>query len=201
MRLRLPEAVCLAAMLLTGTVAGAEVTTTSLGQAAADTATRACVGILSQDVAFPEAVDDQQKLLASYGLSAGLPQAALDETGQFRALFNRATLAHRAVASDAFAFALGGAQPTCRLVLYRIADRASTKAVLATALASPAMGWKEAPTQQASAAAERRMFIKRSAGGKPMLLNMISGIGAAESQPIIVTVVALPAGIQLPKGF
>ncbi len=173
----------------------------TLGEAAAETATRACVGIISQDVVFPDGLAAQNALLAGYGLAVGLPQAALDESGEFRALFNRATLAHRLVGADAFAMALGGAQPTCRLILYHVADRAATKASLAAALLSGPLAWKEAPAQQASAAAERRMFVKRSASGKPMLLNLISGKGAAEAQPIIVTVAAIPASVQLPQGF
>lgn len=201
MSFRLLGAVCLAASLFGGTIASAQVATMGMGEAAADTATRTCVGILSQEVAFPEALAEQQKLLESYGLSVGLPQAAFDESGPFRALYSRATLAHRQVGSDAFALALGGAQPTCRLIPYRVGDRTTAKALLAKSLLSPGLGWKEAPARQTNPAVERRMFVKRSAGGKAMLLNLISGQDAANGQPILVTVAVIPAGVQLPEGF
>ncbi len=198
---RLSWVACSAALLLAATVAWAKQPTGTLGAVVADTASHACVEILAQEVAFPADIAGQQKLLTNYGLSFGLPQAAIDESGEMRAVFNRATLAHRIVGNDGFAVALGGAQPTCRLVIYHMTDRPGTRAALAAALLSPALGWKEQPTRQSSPAAERRMFIKRSAGGKPMLLNVISGLGAAESQPVIVTVTAIPAGVQLPEGF
>lgn len=191
-----------AALLLSGAAAVAQSAPGgTVAAALAATAAGPCVDLVSGAAAWPQDNAAQEALLGGYGLTSGMPQGAMSGLGPAgTTLVSGATLAHREASDGGFVMALGGAQPLCRLILYRVADAAATKAMLFAALTSPVSGWKEAPSR-ARAAVDKRMFVRRNSAGKPMLLNVLSPVDPAARPSLMLTVAAIPPNVTLPQGF
>ena len=200
---RLAGAASAIALLLPGAAAVAQSSrpTMPVAAALAEAATGPCVDLASQSVAWPADTAAQTSLLASYGLEEGLPSEAMAGMGpQATTLLSRATLAHREGIDGGFVLAWGGAQPLCRLILYRADDAASTRTTLLALLVRPASGWKAAPAPSRGAV-EKLMFVRRTPSGKPILLNVLSPVDPASRPSLILTVAAIPPNVTLPQGL
>ena len=73
---------------------------------------------------------------------------------------------------------------------------------VAAALVTKANGWREASAQASTKGpATKRMFLRRTAEGKPILLNLVSLTGTPGKVRMFTTTVAVPVGVTLPSGF
>ena len=190
------------AVLATASAAVAAVTPAApLGMRLSEVTTEFCVDILSRKVALPATADEEQVLFARYGLRSGLPNAAMQALGRDTSLVNQATLASGEASDGAFVVALGGrAGETCRVIVYRApTDGLFVKAAY-EAMQTPAKGWRSFPVLQQPTVALKLSLFKRDAQHRPFLANILA---PAAPGPIsaIITVVAVPANVTIPKGY
>ena len=190
------------AVLATASAAVAAVTPAApLGMRLSYVATRFCVDVLSRKVALPVNADEEQVLFARYGLTSGLPNAAMQALGRDTSLVEQATLASGEASDGAFIVALGGrAGETCRIIVYRAPlDGLFVKAAY-QAMQMPAQGWRSLPVPQQPTAARKLSLFKRDVKHRPYLANILA---PTTPGPIaaVVTVAAIPANITIPKGY
>jgi len=167
-----------------------------------DTATRLCLPALGKELIWPtgvDALDKEATLLGRFGLRPGASPAAMAVMGpQGSGILPQAILAEGEASDGAYVMALGGRQATCRLIVYRLADPLDFHATLNNALGLG--GWRSA-LSSSTAVVAKQMFIRRSSAGQPFLINVLSSTNPAQPLPIVLTIVAIPAGVALPKGF
>ena len=172
-----------------------------LGTRLSYVATQFCVDVLSRKVALPATPDEEQVLFAGYGLTSGLPNAAMLALGRDISLVEQATLASGEASDGAFMVALGGrAGETCRIIVYRAPlDGLFVKAAY-RAMQMPAQGWRSLPVPQQPKAARKLSLVKRDAKHRPYLANILVP-NATGPIAAIVTVSAIPANITIPTGY
>ena len=172
-----------------------------LGMRLSEVATQFCVDILSRKVALPATPDEEQVLFARYGLTSGLPNAAMQALGRNTALVEQATLASGEASDGAFMVALGGrAGETCRIIVYRAPlDGLFVKAAY-EAMQMPAQGWRSLPVPQRPTIARKLSLFKRDAQHRPFLANILAPTAPG---PIaaVVTIAAIPANVTIPEGY
>ena len=200
----------LAAALLAGAAAPAVAAAPALPAAASaplaervtDIASRFCVDILSRALPVPAAGPDEQRVFARYGLTPGVPDAAMQALGRAGVgLIARATLASGDAANGAFVVALGGAAgETCRVIVYRAAAAAGLIQRTGGAMTVPARGWKALPAPPQPPAGVRLSFLRRDAAGRPFLANLIAP-RTTGPLALVAHVAAVPPNVTLPQGL
>ncbi|MEQ1495012.1 MAG: hypothetical protein ABL912_04515 [Novosphingobium sp.] len=190
------------AVLATASAAVAEVTPAApLGVRLSDVASQFCVDILSRKVALPATPDEEQVLFARYGLTSGLPNAAMQALGRNTSLVDQATLASGEASDGAFMVALGGsAGETCRIIVYRAPLDGLFINAAYQAMQMPAQGWRSLPVPKQPTIARKLSLFKRDTQNRPFLANILAPTSPG---PIaaIVTVAAIPANVTIPKGY
>lgn len=135
-------------------------------------------------------------LLARLKLQQGVPNEVYDKIKQLDPRLDSlsgAILAHRAQGDGAFAMALGGAQNSCRLLVYRTADRPALARAMEAALT--AKSWKFVPTRPTPT--PKRVFARRIAGDRMAVAHLVTPAGDPPITPLLVIEVT-PAGTPIP---
>ncbi|MGB7655233.1 MAG: hypothetical protein WBL74_07110 [Novosphingobium sp.] len=164
-------------------------------------ATQFCVDVLSRKVALPATADAEQVLFARYGLTSGLPNAAMQALGRDTSLVEQATLASGEASDGAFMVALGGrAGETCRIIVYRAPLDGLFINAAYQAMQMPAQGWRSLPVPQQPRIARKLSLFKRDAKHRAYLANILSPTTPGPIAAVL-TVAAIPANITIPKGY
>jgi len=179
----------------------------ALADAVAQLSTKGCYGVATGAVRFP-ALGEQDNVgksieaFRTLGLQSGINKTMLDDLGPAgTGLISQASIGSKSLGNGVMVMALGGRQPGCRIILLADPDPAMTDGV-SSALAKPANGWKLIPEMSGTRGGiERRAFIRRDAKGLPYLLNLMTVIQESPRLRLFTTVVAIPAGVALPKGY
>jgi hypothetical protein len=139
--------------------------------------------------------------LTPFGLTSGINAAILDDMGPGSALLNRSTLAHVKRDGATIVMAAEGPQPGCRMILVGEPNAGLMDAATAE-LTTEANGWRALPgNPQTLGPATKRMFLRRSTAGKPVLLNLVALSGVPGKVQLFTTVIEVPAGVTLPPGY
>jgi len=159
-----------------------------------------CYGVATGVVKFDGSLEGDAKVLTDRKVASGLRQGTMERLGrQGLGFVSQSIIGERVSGEDAIVLAVGGKMEGCRtMLLSKTVDGHETK----VAKILVAAGWKEAPANDAHAAAvNRRMFIRRDAKGQPFLVNMFTGALAQSEFRVMTTVNAIPPGVELPQGF
>lgn len=171
----------------------------AIAPALIDTVENACIPALAGQLTWPQPGKDEDALLARLALEQGVPAEFYDKIKKVDPRLDslsRAILANRALADGAFAMALGGADPSCRLLVYRTIDRSELAAGIETALV--ARGWKFVPSPPTSN--PKRIFLRRVAGDRVALVRLITPAVETPIWPVLVIEV-LPPGTRVPPEY
>lgn len=184
--------------LLTAVIATAE----PLSERVPDVATRFCVDLISRSVPVPAVGNEEQRVFARYGLTAGVPNAAIQALGPAgTSLLSRATLASGEASDGAFVVALGGtAGETCRVIVYSAPRNGQLVVNSSEAMKTKGRGWKLLVHPAQAAVALRLTFLKRDAANKPFIANLIAPV-VTGPVAMIVNVAAVPPTVTIPQGF
>jgi hypothetical protein len=193
--------VIFASALLAGAAAPAAAAA-PLSERVPDTVSRFCVDILSRTVPVPAVGNEEQRVFARYGLTPGIPAAAMQAAGPaINGVIAGATLASGEALDGAFFVALGGAAgETCRVIVYRASAGGGVVAQIGTAMTTATRGWKVLPNPVQSPAVVRLSFIKRDGARRPFIANLIAP-RAVGPVAMIANVAALPPTVTLPQGY
>lgn len=147
------------------------------------------------------AADEFARQLAPFGLTPGINQAIYDEMGPASALLNRSSMAHRRHGGATIVMSAAGPQPGCRMILVGEPDATLLDKVSAE-LITGTNGWRAVfSASEVRGSVTKRMFLRRTAAGKPMLLNLVGLSGLPGKVQLFTTIVEVPAGLTLPPGF
>jgi hypothetical protein len=201
MSLILPLA-ALAAAALQATVPVAPVP--ALAQSFVDLNMTSCLRIQAGTAGLPVASDPDaltKKMAAveAMGLSFGVSKKMLDDLGPAGlSMVSRSTMGSKMLVGGDAVVTFDGPSPGCRTIL--LSDLTGLSDAVAAELAKN--GWREAPSSgTGSPVVQRRMFVRREAGGQPYLCNLITAIEPFGRLRLFTTIVRIPDGIILPPGF
>lgn len=175
----------------------------SLTAELAHLSTSVCLPVASGELTLPSPADAAAsgKRLSALGLKPGIDNSILDAMGPASGILNRSTMAHVKRGTGWVVMAADGPMPGCRLIL--VGERGDGSAdEVAAALVTKEGGWRAVPgAPQAQGPATRRMFLRRTAAGKPILLNLVELSGMPGKVRMFTTAVEVPPGVTLPPGF
>jgi hypothetical protein len=192
--------ICAAAALA---ARGAPAAAASPAEDVAEISNRACLAIASGQLNVPHPASTEfEKTASGLGLKAGIDRKSLDMFGPATSMISRAAMAHRVNGDSYVVLSTGGALPGCRVILLSEPSAEAMDAV-AAALVHPATGgWRAFPEMTGTRGpVTRRVFLRRDSAGRPYLLNLIGLNEPIGKVQLYTTVVAVPAGVALPKGF
>ncbi|HEU0135392.1 MAG TPA: hypothetical protein VFR28_11265 [Allosphingosinicella sp.] len=182
---------------------GAPAMAASAAEDVADISNRACLAIATGRLSVPNPASAEfEKAAAGLGLKAGIDRKSLDMFGPATSMISRAAMAHRTNGDSYIVFTTGGALPGCRVILLSEPSAGAMNSV-AEALVRPVTGgWRAFPEMTGTRGpVTKRVFLRRDESGRPYLLNLIGLNEPIGKVQLYTTVVAVPAGVALPKGF
>lgn len=174
----------------------------SLADDLADVSTRFCYKVAAGELRWdPSDLNGERTLLERHGLTAGIPSGVLEGFGRMAAAtFNRSVLGSRKNGGGHVLLAVGGQVPGCRVSIAG-APGVVTAAELAAALQKAPYGWTAAPELYRPGPIERHSFLRRSADGTTMMLDLLVVTEPTGTFRAMTMVLRPPPGLKLPAGF
>jgi hypothetical protein len=175
----------------------------SLADDVAEVSTRFCYKVAAGELRWdPSDLQAEKALLESYGLTPGIPAGILHKFGRMTAAtFNQSVLGSRKNGDSHVLLAAGGQMPGCRVTIAG-APGVVTAAQLAEALQKAPHGWTAVPELfRPGGPIERHSFLRRSAAGTTMMLDLLVVTEPSGSFRAMTMVLRPPAGLKLPAGF
>jgi hypothetical protein len=173
-------------------------------QDVADIASTACFGLAAGKWTLPHPAKSEEfdAAVTAQGLQPNITAGMLKMLGPATALILRTGMARRTNGESHIVFAANGMVPGCRVILLGEPSGDAMAAVSAALTRAGPNRWTAFPDMdETRGIAEKRVFLRRDAKGAAYLLNLVRLTQPVGKIQLYATVVAVPAGVDLPKGF
>jgi hypothetical protein len=164
-----------------------------------NTLERACIPAPSRQITWPAPSKDDDALLARLKLQLGVPDEFVEKLKKVEprmGSISGAILASGAAEDGAFALAIDGVEPSCRMLVYRTGDPIGLSRAVETMLV--AQGWKYIALP--ATRTPKHVFARRLAGDRLVAVHVVMPAIDTPLKPLLV-VDLFPQGVSIPPKF